>query len=123
MTTFLRLLEADPDQKGAALADAAARWRSGSEPDGIFQVEPSSFEQVPGSPFAYWVSERVRRLFAELPPFEGEERTVTAGLGNIRRLSVRTAAGGRWIRRPQIGEKWFPSQRAGRFAVLRGLST
>jgi hypothetical protein len=31
---------------------------------------------VPGSPFAYWVSERVRRLFTELLPFEVEGRWV-----------------------------------------------
>ena len=63
MTTFIRLLDAGPDEKGAALAEAAAGWRAGTEPPGVFQVDPESFEQVPGSPFAYWVSERVRRLF------------------------------------------------------------
>ena len=34
---------------------------------------------MPGSPFAYWVSERVRGLFTELPPFEGEGRTACLG--------------------------------------------
>lgn len=114
MTTFLRLLEADPDQKGATLADAAARWRSGSEPDGIFQVEPTSFAQVPGSPFAYWVSERVRRLFTELPAFEGAGRTVKQGLA--------TADDFRFVRcwwevdATRVSEKWFPFAKGGAYS-------
>ena len=46
----------------------------------MYTVDPASFWQVPGSPFAYWVSERIRRLFTELPPFEGEGRMVRVGL-------------------------------------------
>lgn len=80
MTTFLRLLAADTDQKGTALADATSHWRSGSEPDGIFKVEPSSLEQVPGSPFAYWVSERVRRLFVDNPRLESGSRSGHIGV-------------------------------------------
>ncbi len=43
-------------------------------------MEPASFQQIPNAPFAYWVSERIRRLFVELPAFEGEGRTVRVGL-------------------------------------------
>jgi hypothetical protein len=46
----------------------------------VYAVDPVSFRQVPGSPFAYWVSDHIRRLFTELPPFEGEGRTVRVGL-------------------------------------------
>lgn len=114
MTTFLRLLEAEPDRKGATLADAAERWRAGADPDGIFVVEPSSFQQVPGSPFAYWVSERVRRLFTELPAFEGEGRTVKQGLA--------TADDFRFVRcwwevdAAVIGGKWFPFAKGGAYS-------
>jgi hypothetical protein len=45
-----------------------------------FVASPSSFSQVPNSPFCYWVSDQIRRLFVELPPFEGEGRTVKQGL-------------------------------------------
>ena len=72
MTLFLRVLEAG--DKAAALRDSIATGTS------TFEVDPASFAQVPGSPFAYWVSDRIRRLFKELPPFEGEGRTVRQGL-------------------------------------------
>ncbi|MCI0424165.1 MAG: BREX-1 system adenine-specific DNA-methyltransferase PglX, partial [Acidobacteria bacterium] len=76
---FLRLLRAD--DKAAALAEAMAVVREGRLLNpAVHLVDPVSFRQVPGSPFAYWVSESIRRLFTELPPFEGEGRTVKQGL-------------------------------------------
>jgi hypothetical protein len=57
MTTFLRVLNAAVDEKAQALKLAAQG--NGSS----FEVEPSAFAQVPGSPFAYWVSQHVRNAF------------------------------------------------------------
>lgn len=75
-TIFFRVLEAV--DKAAALrtaidhpAEATGRQR--------FEVETSSFAAVPSSPFAYWVSERLRRLFVDLPPFESEGRVARQG--------------------------------------------
>src|SRR5437660_9208749 len=77
MTIFFRLLHADDKEGGLRAAVVAA---NGEEPaPEVFHVDPASFEQVPGSPFAYWVSERVRRLFRELPPFESEGREARRG--------------------------------------------
>ncbi len=76
--TFIRLL-ADKD-KGAALANSVSALRSGEESSGVFPVAPEKFSMVPGSPFAYWVSDRIRQLFADLPPFEGNGRTIKQGL-------------------------------------------
>ena len=83
-TLFLRLLAAD--DKDTALKREIATLR-GDQPLATishtpltFSVNPQSFRQVPGSPFAYWVSEKIRRLFVELPPFENEDRTVKVGL-------------------------------------------
>lgn len=73
MTIFLRLL-ADKD-KQKALATAI---RTGGK--NVFEVNPASFSQVPGAPFAYWVSEAVRQTFKRFPAFEGGERTVKQGL-------------------------------------------
>lgn len=65
MSLFLRLL--GEEHKGAAL-EAAIRSVVAGELDGrVFEVEPDSFEQVPGAPFAYWVSDALRRCFVELP--------------------------------------------------------
>ena len=79
-TTFFRLLK--ETDKAAALEAEVRAVREGRESGRRFEVDPRSFGQVPTSPFAYWVSERVRRLFKELPPFEGEGRTVKQGLAS-----------------------------------------
>lgn len=75
---FLRLL-AD-DDKGAALTSALGRLRTGDTDARVIQVAPESFRQVPGAPFAYWVSEGVRRFFTKLPGFENDKRAVKQGL-------------------------------------------
>jgi hypothetical protein len=76
--SFFCLLQAD--DKEAALRSAVDVANAGVSADGILNVAPGSFKQVPGSPFAYWVSDRVRRLFKELNAFESGDRTVKQGL-------------------------------------------
>jgi len=76
---FFRLLPVE--DKAEALAQSVAAVLEGRNQNSIVHaVNPASFCQVPGSPFAYWVSERIRRLFTELPPFESDGRTVKVGL-------------------------------------------
>src|SRR5580704_2920751 len=74
MTFFLRLLESSVDQKPEALRDAVAainRVAKHIQLPGIgFERDPATFADVPGSPFAYWVNERVRNLFVTLPRFD-----------------------------------------------------
>ena len=76
-TVFFRLLA--HDDKPAALAQAVDRLRVGEASPDVHVVDPESFRQVPGSPFAYWVSEKVRRLFKIFPKFESDERKVRLG--------------------------------------------
>jgi len=76
-TVFLRLLA--HDDKPAALAQAVERLRDGEASPDVHVVDPESFRQVPGAPFAYWVSEKVRRLFTELTAFESKERQARRG--------------------------------------------
>jgi len=78
---FLRLLKTPINEKGDALADAIAalnaRLAEGSplpqagEGTGVrattFLLDPTDFSLIPGSPFAYWVSDSIRRLFVRLP--------------------------------------------------------
>lgn len=74
-TVFLRVLQAD--NKAAALLRAIreperARGRE------RFEVSPTSFASVPRSPFAYWVSEKLLRLFAYEDPLHNERRLVVS---------------------------------------------
>ncbi len=77
MSLFLRLLE--EEDKGAALLDAVRAVAAGEADGRVFEVDPESFEQVPGAPFAYWVSESVRKIFLAHPCFEAEDRAVRLG--------------------------------------------
>jgi hypothetical protein len=59
---FLRLLR--DEDKARELAETIATLREGRRLESMaYPVRPASFRQVPGSPFAYWVSRRVRHLF------------------------------------------------------------
>ena len=77
-TLFIRLLHYE--DKGAVLAEKTAALREGRTEGDIYTVNPDSFRHVPNTPFCYWVSERIRLLFREVPPFEGGGRTVKQGL-------------------------------------------
>lgn len=77
MSHFLRLMsEAD---KAQALADVCTRLRQGLDDFRHFKVEPESFERVPGSPFAYWVSEAIREAFQVHSSFENCSRMARQG--------------------------------------------
>jgi len=68
MSRFLRLLDVPVDDKAAALKAAA-----------VFECDPEAFAAVPGSPFAYWVTESVRSLFRKHTPFEALGRSAASG--------------------------------------------
>ncbi len=76
-TIFVRVLDAEDKAKAllnAVHAPVSTRGRQ------RFDVDPASFASVPRSPFAYWVSDRFRRLFTQIPSFEAEGRTAKVGL-------------------------------------------
>ena len=77
-SAFFRLL--DSADKGADLARAIETIRGGNSITAVHFVEPSLFRAVPGSPFAYWVSDAVRDRFKTLPRFESGGRTVKQGM-------------------------------------------
>jgi len=68
---FFRLLAVPVDDKGGALREQIAALNSAAQkpdaPGETFTVDPTDFGQIPGSPFAYWVGESIRRLFKTLP--------------------------------------------------------
>ena len=76
-TVFLRVLEAE--DKAAILLDAI-RLQNAPKSRQRFDVETKRFSNVPNSPFAYWVSEKILRLFTMLPQVRSKERTAKVGL-------------------------------------------
>ena len=80
-TLFFRLL--DSEDKAAALSGAVDAVREGRLLNAVVHaVDPASFRQVPGSPFAYWVSDRVRVLFCELSLIR-DRYLVASGTGTL----------------------------------------
>jgi hypothetical protein len=75
---FVRLTGSE--DKEAAIQDTIARLHNGESSLEAFFSYPRTFAQLPGTPFAYWASKRVRDLFQQLAPFESEGRTVKQGL-------------------------------------------
>ena len=61
MTDFLRLI--DLADKESFLRVELMRLRAGEPSKLTYRISPEAFGLIPGSPFAYWVSERVRKLF------------------------------------------------------------
>lgn len=109
-TIFLRALEAD--DKATALM-AAIKQSASARAQQRFEVDPSSFALVYGSPFSYWVSDRIRGLFKLYPPFEEQDRIVRQGgvTGNDARF-LRTF----WeieAPRSETGLRWVPFAKGG----------
>jgi hypothetical protein len=71
MTTFLRLLQASVDDKPVQLVAATAALSVHREtalpPGTVFERDSSLFSAIPGSPFAYWASESILRIFGVTP--------------------------------------------------------
>src|SRR5271166_3494469 len=109
-TVFFRVLEVD--DKATALKAATEQSTSTQGPQ-RFEVDPRSFAQVPGSPFSYWISDRIRSLFKSYPPFEENDRIVRQGgvTGNdarFLRASWEIAATKR-----ETALHWFPFAKGG----------
>ncbi|HVA91745.1 MAG TPA: DNA methyltransferase, partial [Chloroflexota bacterium] len=66
--------------KVAHLLDSTRALRAGERAPLVFEADPASLRDIPGSPFAYWVGESLRRKFKELPPLEGHAAEVRVGL-------------------------------------------
>lgn len=104
----------DSDDPAEPLAEAVAKVREGENSSDVYSVNPTSFRQVPNAPFAYWVSENIRGLFAKLPPFEGDGKTARQGLA--------TANDFRFVRASwetpnnEPSQTWFPFAKGGSYS-------
>ncbi|WP_421378516.1 type II restriction endonuclease subunit M [Paraburkholderia sp. DD10] len=82
MTVFFRVLDASVDQKAEALLQAVSAYRgaAGRDSEGaIYTPDPEAFVSVPGSPFAYWVSDQIRGAFAKHSPLQHGNREAVFG--------------------------------------------
>jgi hypothetical protein len=114
MLCFRLFSESNP---AVPLADAVAQLREGQAPKDLYAVEPASFQQIPNAPFAYWVSERIRRLFVELPAFEGEGRSVKQGLATADDFRFTRLAGEAPLhQKNDLKRAWIPFAKGGSFA-------
>lgn len=107
--TCFRLLDAE--SPAGPLADAVRQVNDGRAGAAVFTLDPVSFKQVPNTPFAYWVSEQIRRLFKDLEPFESAERTARQGLAS--------ADDFRYVRcwwETATGDDWKPFAKGGDFS-------
>jgi hypothetical protein len=108
---FLQVLH-DVDKATAILSAIATP--PGSLNRRHFEFEPRALSAVPRSPFAYWVSDRLRQTFAEFRTFESNGRSVKQGLStadDLRFVRVWWAILGR-----KIGSHWYPFAKGGRFS-------
>jgi hypothetical protein len=121
MTAFLRVLDAPPDEKASRLLGAVTalnhRNDAASLPGRLtFEHDPEALGAVPGSPFAYWLTDGLRATYQRYRPFEEGGRTVKQGLS--------TADDFRFVRvwwepaQSTIASRWFPFAKGGGFSPL-----
>ena len=116
MTVFVRVLESPVGEKSLALLGAvdSVRRQTPVCHASWFERSPASFANVPGSPFAYWVSEQFTSVFTRCEAFEGGQRTALGGLKTLSderfvRLAWETSAD---------TEGWTPLAKGGAFATF-----
>ena len=121
---FLRLF----DKQGSVASNEELERRFHTNPR--FSTSNIKFKKIPGSPVAYWVSERVREVF--------EEGTLLGKLVDVRQ-GLATADNDQFLRRwhevdhgkcsygsesrdaaAQSGKKWFPYNKGGEFRKWYG---
>jgi hypothetical protein len=76
-TLFFRLT--DSKDKDAALRTAIVASSNNSPATNVYAVPTAALRQIPGSPFAYWVSSNLRSLFKSHDKFESNGRIARQG--------------------------------------------
>ena len=114
--TFLRAL--GEDDKATFIRECARRDHRLPGPAARFDVAPSTFGLVPRSPFAYWVSDRLRQRFKVLRPFESNGRVAKQGLATADDLRFVRA----WWAVPAvtIAARWYLYSKGGRRSPFYG---
>ena len=119
MTVFLGLLK--EEDKASALIEAVSAYRSSTPDPRLFTIQPSEFREVPGAPFAYWVTDAVRSLFRDNPQLEQDGREVQSGASTMNdfrflRLWWELPASNPAKAQPPGRNKWVTISKGGSFA-------
>lgn len=124
--TYFRLVkEPDADSKRRRFEQAVARLSSGEQDLVVFRYRQADFDAIPGSPWVYWITPGLRRLFETLPKL-GEVAQPRQGLAtadNFRFLRFwwevgpeRIAFGCKdCVEAQKSGKRWFPYMKGGAF--------
>lgn len=114
MICFRLLDSKDPAQP---LADAVQALAQNKASQDTYEVEPTSFRHIPNAPFAYWVSDKTRRLFTSHPALQNEARTAKQGLasGDDFRF-VRTAWESPLTSSESTCRRWFHFAKGGSYS-------
>ena len=96
----------------------------------FFRIASSEFKKIPGAPIAYWVSERIREIFATSPALESvanaKQGLATADNDRFLRYWFETELhriGFSMASRQEAknsGKKWFPYNKGGEFRKWYG---
>jgi hypothetical protein len=108
MICFRLLDSKDPAQP---LADAVRALAENKSTSDTYEVEPVSFRHVPNAPFAYWVSNKIRKIFSTNSPLKNDGREAWMGLA--------TGDNFQWVRLCwEIAPKkdWIPLAKGGGFS-------
>jgi hypothetical protein len=111
MAIFFRLLA--QDDTATVLAAVTSALHNGAYESLMFSIEPSSFEKVPGAPFAYWASPRTLRTFELYPKLQSAGRTAVSGGKTLDDFRFIRAA---WEVAPSQGEGWPGFAKGGAFS-------
>jgi hypothetical protein len=111
-TVFLRVLEELEDKAGAL--NRAVNDPNSPGTHKRYDVDAATFASVPGSPFAYWVSDSLRDMFRRVPPFESNGRQARQGLATADDFRfLRTWWG---VSPQQLGRRWTLFAKGGRYS-------
>lgn len=111
-TVFIRAMEGTAQERAASIRAAVSDGGANR-----FEVELSTLGKIPGTPFAYWIGDNVRRLFSEFEPFENGDRIVRQGGVTGDDFRFVRAAWETYPRDASGGFRWVPYAKGGSVAV------
>ena len=113
-TIFVRV---ESEAKSAALAQAVADIRDSKPSEATHILTLTELSNIPLAPFAYWVSEPIRKLFTSFSPLEGQEITVKQGLATADDFRFVRLAWETPIEIPgKSNRSWFPLAKGGSYS-------